>query len=154
MHCAGVGGGGSKDKKIRARSLERVPDRGHHRDIGIVRVCSRRLRIVAVADLTTELEVADVTAGSSWKCATMAGASTPRSRPTLPRWAWERVRHLQGKTFVTPTLAGELVQDPQGAPGGSNDPMAMLTPRQREILQLHTTAELVQFAIKHGIVAV
>ena len=84
----------------------------------------------------------------------MAGASTPRSRPTLPRWAWERVRHLQGKTFVTPTLAGELVQDPQGAPGGSNDPMAMLTPRQREILQLHTTAELVQFAIKHGIVAV
>ena len=95
---------------------------------------------------------------------------------------------LLGKTFVTPTLAGELMQDPAGAPGGSSDPVAMLTPRQREILQLvaegrsakeiaadlnlsartvefhkhrvmetlqlHTTAELVHFAIKHGIVAV
>ena len=95
---------------------------------------------------------------------------------------------LQGKTFVTPTLAGELMHDATGAPGGSADPVAMLTSRQREILQLvaegrsakeiavdlklsprtvefhkyrimealklHTTAELVHFAIKHGIVAI
>jgi DNA-binding NarL/FixJ family response regulator len=95
---------------------------------------------------------------------------------------------LQGKTFVTPTLAGELMQDVTGAPGGTHDPVAMLTSRQREILQLvaegrsakdialdldlstrtvefhkyrimetldlHSTAELVHFAIKHGIVAV
>jgi DNA-binding NarL/FixJ family response regulator len=95
---------------------------------------------------------------------------------------------LKGKTFVTPTLAGELFQDATGAPGGVSDPVAMLTPRQREILQLvaeghsakdiaveldlstrtvefhkyrimealnlHSTAELVHFAIKHGIVGV
>jgi DNA-binding NarL/FixJ family response regulator len=95
---------------------------------------------------------------------------------------------LQGKTFVTPTLAGELLQDATNGPDGAGDPVAMLTPRQREILQLvaegrsakdialdlelstrtvefhkyrimealnlHSTAELVHFAIKHGIVAV
>ena len=37
---------------------------------------------------------------------------------------------------MTPTLAGELVNDATGAPGGSDDPVAMLTSRQREILQL------------------
>jgi DNA-binding NarL/FixJ family response regulator len=95
---------------------------------------------------------------------------------------------LMGKTFVTPTLAGDVLRDATGAPGGSRDPVAMLTSRQREILQLvaegrsakeigaalniatrtvefhkyrmmetlnlHTTAELVHFAIKHGIVAI
>jgi DNA-binding NarL/FixJ family response regulator len=95
---------------------------------------------------------------------------------------------LTGKTFVTPTLAGELMNRATGAPGGSSDPVAILTPRQREILQLvaegrsakeiasdlnlstrtvefhkyrimealnlHSTAELVHFAIKHGIVAI
>ena len=95
---------------------------------------------------------------------------------------------LAGKTFVTPTLAGELMHDAAGASGGSNDPVGMLTPRQREILQLvaegrsakeiasdlslstrtvefhkyrimealnlHSTAELVHFAIKHGIVPI
>jgi len=95
---------------------------------------------------------------------------------------------LMGKTFVTPTLAGELMQDSTGASGKSGDPVAMLTQRQREILQLvaegrsakeiasdlnlstrtvefhkyrimetlnlHNTAELVHFAIKHGIVAI
>jgi DNA-binding NarL/FixJ family response regulator len=95
---------------------------------------------------------------------------------------------LTGKTFVTPTLAGELMNSATGAPGGSSDPVAILTPRQREILQLvaegrsakeiasdlnlstrtvefhkyrimealnlHSTAELVHFAIKHGIVAI
>jgi DNA-binding NarL/FixJ family response regulator len=92
---------------------------------------------------------------------------------------------LAGKTFVTPTLAGALIQDPAGGPA---DPVAGLTPRQREILQLvaegrsakeiaqdlnistrtvefhkyrimealdlHNTAELVHFAIKHGIVPI
>jgi len=95
---------------------------------------------------------------------------------------------LKGKTFVTPTLAGELMHDATGTPGGPSDPLATLTTRQREILQrvaegrsakeiasdlqlstrtvefhkyrimetlnLHSTAELVHFAIKHGIVQI
>jgi len=95
---------------------------------------------------------------------------------------------LLGKTFVTPTLAGGLIHDATGAPGGPSDPVATLTSRQREILQLvaegrsakeiasdldlstrtvefhkyrimdtlnlHSTAELVHFAIKHGIVPI
>jgi DNA-binding NarL/FixJ family response regulator len=94
---------------------------------------------------------------------------------------------MAGKTWLTPALAGEVLQSMRNEPGGSGDPVAALTPRQREILQLlaeglsakeigsaldisartvefhkyqmmerldlHTSAELVHFAIKHGIVA-
>jgi DNA-binding NarL/FixJ family response regulator len=43
---------------------------------------------------------------------------------------------LAGKTYLTPTLAGEVFQALQpGAPAAS-DPVAKLTARQREILQL------------------
>lgn len=93
---------------------------------------------------------------------------------------------LEGKTYLTPSLAGELLQGPgREGPGSSID---SLTPRQREILQLlaegrsakeiagvlgisartvefhkyrmmeilgiHSGAELVHFAIKHGIVPI
>ena len=93
---------------------------------------------------------------------------------------------LAGKTYLTPTLAGEVLHAMQQ--GGKSDGAAQLTPRQREILQLlaegrsakeiaaelnisvrtvefhkyqlmeslnlHNGAELVHFAIKHGIVAI
>lgn len=93
---------------------------------------------------------------------------------------------LAGKTYLTPALAGEVLQAMQQ--GEKQDDAAKLTPRQREILQLlaegrsakeiaaelnistrtvefhkyqlmeslklHNGAELVHFAIKHGIVAI
>jgi len=43
---------------------------------------------------------------------------------------------LTGKTYITPTLAGELMQAMKQEPAQSADPVALLTPRQREILQL------------------
>jgi DNA-binding NarL/FixJ family response regulator len=95
---------------------------------------------------------------------------------------------VDGKTFITPALAGELLHDLKVSPTHSTDPVAALTPRQREILQLfaegfstkeignrldisprtvefhkyqlmdslklQSSAELIHFAIKNGIVAV
>jgi DNA-binding NarL/FixJ family response regulator len=43
---------------------------------------------------------------------------------------------LDGKTFISPTLAGEVFDDLKSSPLHPNDPVAALTPRQREILQL------------------
>jgi DNA-binding NarL/FixJ family response regulator len=93
---------------------------------------------------------------------------------------------LQGKTYLTPQIAGEVLEAMKPGPGRPDDPVAALTPRQREVLQLlaegraakeiattlsistrtvefhkyqmmetldlHTNAELVHFAIKHGLV--
>jgi len=93
---------------------------------------------------------------------------------------------LEGKTYLTPQLAGEVLGAMMQGPGAHGDPVARLTPRQREILQLvaegrstkqiashlaisartvefhkyqlmetldlHSAAELVHFAIKHGLV--
>jgi len=95
---------------------------------------------------------------------------------------------LDGKTYVTPALAGELLEDMKRGPEKANDPVASLTPRQRQILQLlaegqsakeigetlgisprtvefhkyqmmetlglYANAELIHFAIKHGIVEI
>jgi DNA-binding NarL/FixJ family response regulator len=95
---------------------------------------------------------------------------------------------LNGQKYITPTLAGEVLESIQNDPGSARDPVASLTPRQREILQLlaegktakeiaavleistrtvefhkyemmqsagiHTSAELVHFAIKHGLVEI
>jgi DNA-binding NarL/FixJ family response regulator len=95
---------------------------------------------------------------------------------------------LNGQTFITPALAGEVLQSIRFEPGKNVDPVARLTPRQREILQLFAegssakevagalgissrtvefhkyqmmeslrianSAELVHFAIKHGLVTV
>jgi len=94
---------------------------------------------------------------------------------------------LKGHTYVTPVLAGQVMQSMRVDPGHERDPSAALTSRQREILQLlaegnsakeiagtlkistrtveyhkyhmmenlgiRTNAELVHFALKHGIVA-
>ena len=43
---------------------------------------------------------------------------------------------LQGKTWLTPQLAGEVLGAMKEAPGKAGDPVAALTPRQREVLQL------------------
>ena len=95
---------------------------------------------------------------------------------------------LEGKTYLTPALAGEVVQSLKTDPGNARDPVAALTPRQREILRLlaegrsakeigaalaisartvefhkyqmmealglKTSAELVHFALKHGIATI
>jgi len=95
---------------------------------------------------------------------------------------------LAGQTYLTPALAGDVLQAIKRDPEQAGNPAARLTPRQREILQLlaeghsakaigaaldisprtvefhkyqmmetlglHATAELVHFAIKHGIVAI
>ena len=93
---------------------------------------------------------------------------------------------LQGKTYLTPQLAGEVLEAIKEGPDGAGDPLGSLTPRQREVLQLlaegssakeigaslgistrtvefhkyqmmetlgiHTSAEMIHFAIKHGLV--
>lgn len=43
---------------------------------------------------------------------------------------------LEGKTFITPSLTGEVLQAMKQDPKKIKDPVASLTPRQREILQL------------------
>jgi DNA-binding NarL/FixJ family response regulator len=93
---------------------------------------------------------------------------------------------LAGKTYLTPRIAGEVLESMNQGPTGTVDPIGSLTPRQREVLQLlaegrsakeigsslsisartvefhkyqmmetlgiHTNAELIHFAIKHGLV--
>jgi len=93
---------------------------------------------------------------------------------------------LQGRTFVTPDLASELMLGAKQGAQQQADPVAAMTPRQREILQLiaagksakeiaavlnlsartvedhkyrlmeqlgiENSAELIHFAIKHGLV--
>lgn len=95
---------------------------------------------------------------------------------------------LDGKTFITPALAGEVFDSIRNEPSQTSDPVAALTPRRREILQLlaegksakeiaaslgisartvefhkyqimealhiKNSAELIHFAIKHGLVEV
>jgi DNA-binding NarL/FixJ family response regulator len=94
---------------------------------------------------------------------------------------------LDGKTYLTPQLAGEVLAAMKQGGAKASDPVVSLTPRQREVLQLlaeggsakeiaarlsisartvefhkyqmmeslglHTNAELIHFAIKHGLVA-
>lgn len=95
---------------------------------------------------------------------------------------------IKGRTYITPMIAGELMQFYKKGSYQKKDLTRKLTPRQREVLQLlaeghsakevatilnistrtvefhkyrmmdelaiNTSAELVQFAIKHGIVAI
>jgi DNA-binding NarL/FixJ family response regulator len=43
---------------------------------------------------------------------------------------------LEGQTYLTPQLAGEVLESMKQGPGKAADPVVSLTPRQREILQL------------------
>ncbi|MEJ2476583.1 MAG: response regulator transcription factor [Desulfobacterales bacterium] len=95
---------------------------------------------------------------------------------------------MQGKTYVTPIIAGDLINSFQGGTPLKGELKADLSPRQREVLQLiaegksikevaatlrissrtvefhkyrimeqlniKTSAELVQYAVKHGIISV
>src|SRR5262249_11854242 len=95
---------------------------------------------------------------------------------------------LQGRTYVTPMIAGELLQSYREGGAREHASGSRLTARQREVLQLHaegrsakevaavlkisirtaevhkarilealglrTTAELVQYAIRNGIISV
>jgi DNA-binding NarL/FixJ family response regulator len=95
---------------------------------------------------------------------------------------------MKGKTFISPALAGEVLQVVQKGQAGTTELSESVTPRQREILQLlaagqsakeiaetlaisartvefhkyrmmeahglHSSAELVHFAIKHGITTI
>ena len=94
---------------------------------------------------------------------------------------------LAGRTYVTPLIAGELMQAYRDGAAHGQDPAVDLTPRQREALQLfaegrsakevaailqisprtaefhkasimkmlgiRTTAELAQYAVRHGIIS-
>ena len=58
----------------------------------------------------------------------------------------------QGRMFVTPTLAGEVLQALQRNPSEAQDPVATLTLRQREILRLLVdglTAKQIGVAASH-----
>ena len=93
---------------------------------------------------------------------------------------------LEGRTYLTPQLAGEVLESMKQGPERAKDPAAALTLRQREVLELlaegrsakeiaarlsistrtvefhkyqmmealglHTSADLIHFAIKHGLV--
>jgi len=93
---------------------------------------------------------------------------------------------LEGKTYLTPQLAGEVLESMKQGPHQAGGTLGSLTPRQREVLQLaaegqsakqiaatlsisprtvefhkyqmmeslglRTNAELVHFAIRHGLV--
>jgi DNA-binding NarL/FixJ family response regulator len=95
---------------------------------------------------------------------------------------------LEGRTYLTPQLAGEVLEAMKQGPEKAADPIGSLTPRQREVLRflaegrsakeiasslslsartvefhkyqmmetlgLHTSAELIHFAIKHGLVEI
>lgn len=95
---------------------------------------------------------------------------------------------LEGKTYLTPVLAGGVLRAMKDGGDKPDDPATSLTPRQREILRLlaegraakeiadtlaisartvefhkyqmmealglHSSAELIHFAIKHGIVEI
>jgi DNA-binding NarL/FixJ family response regulator len=43
---------------------------------------------------------------------------------------------LEGKTYLTPQLAGEVLEAMKQGPGKAGAPLDALTPRQREVLQL------------------
>jgi DNA-binding NarL/FixJ family response regulator len=94
---------------------------------------------------------------------------------------------MQGRTFVTPIIAGDLIDSYQKGSRQQGEMKAELSPRQREVLQLlaegksikevaavlnisprtaefhkyrmmdqlkiKTSAELIQYAVKHGIIS-
>jgi DNA-binding NarL/FixJ family response regulator len=138
---------------------------------------------VRVVFLTMHLEVAYA------RRALEAGASGYVLKHSAPAELIAAIRAaLDGKTYVTPALAGDVLRVMNREPEEAGDPVASLTPRQREILQLlaegcsakeigatlgvsartvefhkyqmmekldrHTNAELVHFALKHGIAAI
>lgn len=66
-----------------------------------------------------------------------AGASAFVLKHSAPEELLTAIRAaLAGKTYITPAVAGELLQEIRQDPEAARDPLTALTPRQREVLQL------------------
>lgn len=88
----------------------------------------KRVRVVL---LTMHLEVAYA------RRALEAGAAGYVLKHSAPSELIAAIRAaLDGKIYVTPALAGEVFQAMKHEPDKAGDPVASLTPRQREIIQL------------------
>lgn len=148
--------------------------------IDAVRQLKKKNRDVAVVFLTMHLDVAY--AASAFE----VGASGYVLKHSAPSELLTAIHSaLRGRTYITPMLAGELLQYHKTRPKGETDQFDRLTPRQREVLQLlvegrsakevatilnistrtvefhkyaimenfglKSTADLVRFALEHGI---
>ena len=149
--------------------------------IEAVRQLKKKNKDIAVVFLTMHV---DVTYAAS---AFEAGASGYVLKHSAPSELITAISSaLKGRTYITPLLAGELLQFHKQKPQDQSDKGDKLTMRQREVLQLlaegrsvkeiarildissrtvefhkysmmevlglKTSAELVRFAVKHGIV--
>jgi DNA-binding NarL/FixJ family response regulator len=66
-----------------------------------------------------------------------AGASGFVLKHSAPNELVSAIRAaLEGKTYLTPQLAGEVLEAMKRGPEKTSDPVVSLTPRQREVLQL------------------
>ena len=86
---------------------------------------------VKVVTLTMHCEVAYA------RRALDAGASAFVLKHSAPEELLTAIRAaLAGKTYITPAVAGDLLQEIKQDPAAARDPLTVLTPRQREVLQL------------------
>ena len=118
-----------------------------------------------------------------------AGASGYVLKHSAPFELLDAIRMaMEGETYISPRIAGGVIQDVRNGREAKDDTVSSITPRQREILQLlaegmsakevgavleitartvefhkyqmmetlgiRTSAELIVFAIKHGIVSI
>ena len=150
--------------------------------IEAVRQLKKKNKHIRVVMLTMHL---DVTYAAS---AFEAGASGYVLKHSAPSELITAINSaLMGRTYITPLLAGELLQFHKQKPPGESHTLAQLTSRQRQVLQLlaegrcvkevasileistrtvefhkysmmeslglKSSAELVRFAVKHGLVS-
>ena len=150
--------------------------------IEAVRQLKKKNKNLAVVMLTMHL---DVTYAAS---AFEAGASGYVLKHSAPSELITAINSaLKGRTYITPLLAGELLQFHKQKPPGESGALAQLTSRQRQVLQLlaegrcvkevasvlnistrtvefhkysmmeslglKSSAELVRFAVKYGLVS-
>lgn len=149
--------------------------------IEAVRQLKKKHRNLAVVMLTMHL---DVNYAASAFEAGASGYVLKHSAPSELITAIDSA--LKGRTYITPLLAGDLLQFHKQKPPGESGALVQLTPRQREVLQLlaegrgvkevasllqistrtvefhkytmmeslglKSSAELVRFAVKHGLV--
>ena len=92
---------------------------------------NRECPYVKVVTLTMHREVAYA------RRALDAGASAFVLKHSAPEELLTAIRAaLAGKIYITPAVAGELLQEMRQDPEAARDPLTALTPRQREVLQL------------------
>jgi len=151
--------------------------------IEAVRQLKKKNKNIRVVMLTMHL--VDVTYAAS---AFEAGASGYVLKHSAPSELITAINSaLKGRTYITPLLAGELLQFHKQKPPGESSALAQLTSRQRQVLQLlaegrcvkevasileistrtvefhkysmmeslglKSSADLVRFAVKHGLVS-